>query len=184
MLEANLELRRLTNSDGLTGLANRRYLDEYLSAEWRRGAREGTTLSFLMIDVDNFKLYNDNYGHVAGDEVLKRIGSTVEACLGRPGDLAARFGGEEFAVVLPGTSVEGLKALAEKIRNALETLQVPHAHSSTGGYVTVSVGGAVVSPVRDAPTTMLIEAADLALYQAKHEGKNRAVVGADASRAG
>ncbi|MFX5494203.1 diguanylate cyclase, partial [Acinetobacter baumannii] len=83
-----------------------------------------------------------NYGHVAGDEVLKRIGSTVEACLGRPGDLAARFGGEEFAVVLPGTSVEGLKALAEKIRNAIETLQVPHAHSSTGGYVTVSVGGA------------------------------------------
>lgn len=178
LLEANLELRRLTNSDGLTGLANRRYLDEYLSAEWRRGAREGTTLSFLMIDVDNFKLYNDTYGHVAGDEVLKRIGSTVEACLGRPGDLAARFGGEEFAVVLPGNSAEGLKLLAEKIRGAIETLQVPHLHSSTGDYVTVSIGGALVNPVHDVPTTTLIEAADLALYQAKHEGKNRTVVGA------
>ncbi|MCT7304609.1 diguanylate cyclase (plasmid) [Ralstonia wenshanensis] len=178
LLEANLELRRLTNSDGLTGLANRRYLDEYLSAEWRRGAREGTTLSFLMIDVDNFKLYNDTYGHVAGDEVLKRIGSTVEACLGRPGDLAARFGGEEFAVVLPGNSAEGLKLLAEKIRGAIETLRVPHLHSSTGDYVTVSIGGALVHPVHDVPTTTLIEAADLALYQAKHEGKNRTVVGA------
>ncbi|WP_104656096.1 diguanylate cyclase domain-containing protein [Ralstonia insidiosa] len=180
LLEANLELRRLTNSDGLTGLANRRYLDEYLGAEWRRGAREGTTLSFLMIDVDNFKLYNDTYGHVAGDEVLKRIGSTVEACLGRPGDLAARFGGEEFAVVLPGTSAEGLTVLAEKIRSAIEALQVPHVHSSTGAYVTVSVGGAMVNPVHDVPTTTLIEAADLALYQAKHEGKNRTVIGTGA----
>ncbi|RYP43858.1 hypothetical protein DL770_011535 [Monosporascus sp. CRB-9-2] len=136
-----------------------------------------------MIDVDNFKLYNDTYGHVAGDEALKRIGSTVEACLGRPGDLAARFGGEEFAVVLPGNSAEGLKQLAEKIRSAIEALQVPHMHSSTGGYVTVSIGGAVVTPMHDVPTTTLIEAADLALYQAKHEGKNRAVIGDGAGAA-
>lgn len=176
------KLQRLAGTDSLTGLSNRRALDRRLGEEWRRARRAAQPLSALFIDVDHFKLYNDTYGHVAGDEVLKRIGSTVEACLGRPGDLAARFGGEEFAVVLPGTSAEGLQLLAEKIRSAIASLQVPHAQSSTGGYVTVSIGGALVSPVHDVPTTTLIEAADLALYQAKHEGKNRSVVGAGAGR--
>ncbi len=187
LLEANLELRRLTNSDGLTGLSNRRYLDEYLRAEWRRGEREQMTLSFLMIDVDNFKLYNDTYGHVAGDEVLKRIAATVDGCLSRPGGLAARFGGEEFAVVLPGIGLDVLAQLAEKIRLAIEALRVPHAQSSTGAHVTVSVGGAVMEPSPGTTMTSLVEAADLALYRAKHSGKNRAVVvgaGAGAGRGG
>lgn len=177
LLEVNLELRRLTHSDGLTGLSNRRYLDEYLGAEWRRGAREQNEMSMLMIDVDNFKLYNDTYGHVAGDEVLKQIASTVEKCLGRPGDLAARFGGEEFAVVLPSTPLTGIKLLAEKIRSEVEGLKLPHVHSSTGEFVTISVGGASVVPSMGSAITTLIEAADLALYQAKREGKNRVVVG-------
>ena len=179
LLEANLELRRLTHSDGLTGLSNRRYLDEYLSAEWRRGARDQSEMSFLMIDVDNFKLYNDTYGHVAGDEVLKQIAATVEACLGRPGDLAARFGGEEFAVVLPGTPLGGIRTLAEKIRSQVEALQVPHANSSTGQYVTISIGGASVVPSAESPMTSLIEAADLALYKAKRDGKNLVVLTGD-----
>jgi two-component system chemotaxis family response regulator WspR len=180
LLQANLELRRLTHSDGLTGLSNRRYLDEYLSAEWRRGAREEAELAMLMIDVDNFKPYNDTYGHVAGDEALKRIASTVASCLGRPGDLAARFGGEEFAVVLPGTPASGARLLAEKIRVEIEALQVPHASSPASEYMTVSIGGAALVPTLDAPLTALVELADLALYQAKHAGKNRAVVIEDA----
>jgi two-component system chemotaxis family response regulator WspR len=175
LLEANLELRKLTQSDGLTGLSNRRYLDEYLNAEWRRGMRSQTEVSILMIDVDNFKPYNDTYGHVAGDEVLKQIASTVEGCLGRPGDLAARFGGEEFAVVLPGTSAGGTRLLAEKIRLEIEALRIPHAGSSSGKQVTISVGCATLVPAPDAPMTTLIEAADLALYRAKRDGKNRVV---------
>jgi two-component system chemotaxis family response regulator WspR len=179
LLEANLELHRLSHCDGLTGLSNRRYLDEYLSAEWGRGARDRSELSMLMIDVDNFKLYNDTYGHVAGDEVLKRIASTVEGCVGRSGDLAARFGGEEFAVVLPGTPIAGVRMLAETIRREVEALQLPHANSSTYQYVTISIGGAATVPVHEVAMTSLIEAADLALYRAKHDGKNRVVVCGD-----
>jgi two-component system, chemotaxis family, response regulator WspR len=179
LLEANLELRRLTHSDGLTGLSNRRYLDEYLNAEWRRGTRDKSEMSLLMIDVDNFKLYNDTYGHVAGDEVLKRIARTVEGCLGRQGDLAARFGGEEFAVILPGTPLAGVRSLADKIRREVEKLRIPHQNSSTGDYLTISIGGASVIPTANAPTTSLIEAADLALYKAKRDGKNRVAVTGD-----
>jgi two-component system chemotaxis family response regulator WspR len=132
-----------------------------------------------MIDVDNFKLYNDTYGHVAGDEVLKRIARTVEGCLARPGDLAARFGGEEFAVVLPGTPLTGVELLAEKIRSAIEALQVPHENAAVGDVATVSIGGAVITPMPGMDMTALIEAADLGLYQAKREGKNRAVIAPD-----
>ncbi len=173
LLEANLELRRLTHSDGLTGLSNRRYLDEYLAAEWRRGTRERSELSLLMIDVDNFKLYNDTYGHVSGDSVLKQVATTIERCLRQSGDLAARFGGEEFAVVMPGTSPGAARLLGEKIRLAVAALRLQHAQSSTGGYVTISIGGASIVPASGLPTTSLIEAADRALYRAKHDGKNR-----------
>ncbi|MGS0891533.1 diguanylate cyclase domain-containing protein [Burkholderia stagnalis] len=178
LLEANLELRRLTHSDGLTGLSNRRYLDEYLAAEWRRGTRERGELSLLMIDVDNFKLYNDTYGHVSGDSVLKQIAATIERCLGQSGDLAARFGGEEFAVVMPATSPGAARLLGEKIRLSVEALRLQHAHSSTGRHVTISIGGASIVPAPGLPTTMLIEAADRALYRAKHEGKNRVEIDA------
>ncbi|MGU3779623.1 diguanylate cyclase domain-containing protein [Burkholderia metallica] len=178
LLEANLELRRLTHSDGLTGLSNRRYLDEYLAAEWRRGTRERSELSLLMIDVDNFKLYNDTYGHVSGDGVLKQIASTIERCLGQSGELAARFGGEEFAVVMPATSPGAARLLGEKIRLAVAALRLQHAHSSTGDTVTISIGGASIVPMSGLPTTVLIEAADRALYRAKHDGKNRVEIDA------
>ncbi|MBN3807065.1 diguanylate cyclase [Paraburkholderia sp. Ac-20336] len=172
LLATNLELQRLTHSDGLTGLSNRRYLDQYLTAEWRRGARDKTGLGFLMIDVDNFKAYNDTYGHVAGDEVLKSVAHTIESCLGRASDLAARFGGEEFAVVVPGTSAGGLRLLAEKIRIAIEDLAITHA-GSAAGVVTISIGVASLVPSIVQPVTTLIEAADVGLYRAKRDGKNQ-----------
>ncbi|NML33507.1 diguanylate cyclase [Paraburkholderia antibiotica] len=172
LLATNLELQRLTHSDGLTGLSNRRYLDQYLAAEWRRGTRDRSGLGFLMIDVDNFKAYNDTYGHVAGDEVLKSVAHTIESCLGRSPDLAARFGGEEFAVVVPGTSAGGLRLLAEKIRIAIEDLAITHAGSATG-VVTISIGAATLVPSAAEPVTTLIEAADIGLYRAKRDGKNQ-----------
>jgi two-component system chemotaxis family response regulator WspR len=175
LLATNLELQRLTHSDGLTGLSNRRYLDQYLTAEWRRGMRDKTSLGLLMIDVDNFKAYNDTYGHVAGDDVLKRVAQTVESCLGRAPDLAARFGGEEFAVVVPGTSSGGLRLLAEKIRIAIEDLAIEHSGSASG-VVTISIGAATLMPSAAEPVTTLIEAADVGLYRAKRDGKNQVAV--------
>ncbi|OTP68809.1 diguanylate cyclase domain-containing protein [Caballeronia sordidicola] len=176
LLETNLELQRLTNSDGLTALSNRRCLDDYLSAEWKRAARDKSPLGFLMIDVDSFKSYNDTYGHVAGDDVLKHVARAVESCLNRPADLAARFGGEEFAVVLPSTSAAGLRLLGEKIRAAVETLAVPHA-GAVAKCVTISVGGVTQVPQPGEDVKQLIEAADLALYRAKRDGRNRVEVG-------
>lgn len=107
LLDTNLVLERLIKSDGLTGLANRRYFDEYLEIEWKRALREQSELSLLMIDVDYFKAYNDRYGHVKGDDVLRRLGDTLRASCTRSTDLAARYGGEEFAVIMPGTAVGG-----------------------------------------------------------------------------
>ncbi|WP_326491182.1 diguanylate cyclase [Paraburkholderia sp. HD33-4] len=175
LLATNLELQRLTHSDGLTGLSNRRYLDEHLAAEWSRGTRDKTTLGLLMIDVDNFKAYNDTYGHVAGDEVLKSVAHTIEACLGRSPDLAARFAGEQFAVVVPGASAGSLRLLAEKIRIAIEDLAITHA-GSADGVVTISIGAAMVVPSDAEPVTTLIEAAEVGLYRAKHDGRNQVAV--------
>ncbi|HTJ92540.1 MAG TPA: diguanylate cyclase [Pararobbsia sp.] len=177
LLETNLELQRLTHSDGLTGLSNRRYFDEYLLAEWRRAERERTELGLLMIDVDNFKSYNDTYGHVRGDEVLKRVAQTLQHAANRPADLAARFGGEEFAIVLPGASNGGVRLLAERVRLEVETLALVHAGSTTGTVLTISVGGASTAPEAGGAATRLVEAADLALYQAKRNGRNRVVIG-------
>ena len=176
LLETNLELQRLTNSDGLTSLSNRRYFDEYLGAEWKRAQREQTQLALLMIDVDAFKGYNDTYGHVAGDEVLRRVAAVIRENCARPADLPARFGGEEFSMILPATSPGGARLLAEKVRRAIETLRIPHACSPTGGFVTVSIGGAVIVPGGDADFSRLIEAADAGLYQAKRNGRNQVVM--------
>lgn len=176
LLETNLELQRLTNSDGLTSLSNRRYFDEYLGAEWKRAQREQTQLALLMIDVDAFKGYNDTYGHVAGDEGLRRVAAVIRENCARPADLPARFGGEEFSMILPATSPGGARLLAEKVRRAIETLRIPHACSPTGGFVTVSIGGAVIVPGGDADFSRLIEAADAGLYQAKRNGRNQVVM--------
>jgi len=174
--EANLELQRLTNLDGLTSLANRRYFDEYISSEWRRSIRDNTALSLLMIDVDNFKLYNDNYGHVLGDTVLRQIASIIQGHARRPGDLAARIGGEEFSVILPTTPLRNVQALGESLVKCVFAQNIEHVASSNGTRVTLSVGCASVIPTADASHTVLIEAADSALYHAKHSGRNRVEV--------
>ncbi len=175
LLEINMELRRLTNLDGLTGLANRRYFDEYLAAEWRRALRERREMSVLMVDVDHFKAFNDTYGHVAGDDALKRVADTILSACDRSTDLAARYGGEEFSLVLPGTSASGARLIAEKLRRAVAALGVPHATSSTADHLTASIGVASMLPQDPDGALALLQAADRGLYDAKRQGRNRAV---------
>ena len=174
LLEINHELQRLTNVDGLTGLSNRRYFNDYSGPQWKLAIREQSSISILMIDVDNFKKFNDTYGHLAGDEVLKSVGAAMRRSFARPTDLPARFGGEEFVVLLPSTPLESLLTLGDRLRGNIEELRIPHAASSCG-HVTVSVGGAAMVPKPDNTLLALIEIADQALYEAKGTGKNRVV---------
>ncbi|NHZ96396.1 diguanylate cyclase [Massilia sp. CCM 8734] len=169
----NLELKRLSNSDGLTGLANRRHLNELLESEWKRAVRSREALSVLMIDVDDFKRYNDHYGHLAGDEVLKTVADAVRAAAERPADLAARFGGEEFILVLPCTELAGALFVAEKLRMTLDMLALPHAAASSNTHLTVSIGVASTVPLLGDRTQRLVGASDAALYEAKRTGRNR-----------
>lgn len=175
LLALNAKLERLTNVDGLTGLSNRRYLDERAGHEWSRAARHQTTMSALMIDVDHFKLFNDTRGHLAGDDVLKLVATTVRESATRPGDLAARFGGEEFIVLLPTTTVAGARHVGERIRARIEALHIAHGAPGAGSHVTVSVGCAATVPVHEESALVLIESADRALYEAKSAGRNRVV---------
>jgi len=176
LVEANLELVRLTNVDGLTGLSNRRYFDEYLERQWKQAIRDQTPFSVLMIDVDDFKRYNDRYGHLGGDEVLKRVAGLIMKSTERPADLAARYGGEEFVVILPATPAEGAQAVAENIRRSIDELRIPHESASTCAHVTVSIGCASVVPRASEHFLLLLETADAALYEAKRGGRNRVAV--------
>ncbi len=169
---ANQELVRISSSDGLTGVANRRFFDESISTEWRRARRHSNSIAFLMCDVDNFKLFNDTYGHQAGDDCLRKVAAALSSNTERPGDIVARYGGEEFAVVLPETTMGGALMVAEKIRHAIRELNIPHQHSP-GGRVTISIGIASAAPGFDNPPDDLIRAADKALYRAKREGRDR-----------
>jgi two-component system chemotaxis family response regulator WspR len=174
LVALNLELQRLSRVDGLTGLSNRRCLDEFLESEWLRAARDRSVLSVLMIDVDDFKKFNDAYGHLAGDEALKKVSSVLRLKLKRPADLAARYGGEEFSAILPQTPMSGARALGEEICSAVEQLAIEHGGASSGGAcLTVSVGVAAMIPERTTTFSRLLEAADRALYAAKQSGKNR-----------
>lgn len=168
---AQITLQQLATRDGLTGLANRRCFDDTLHAEWARALRQKQPLSLLMVDVDNFKAYNDANGHLGGDECLKRIATAVAGEM-RVNDLVARYGGEEFAVILPNQSLKGAAAVAERIRCRVERLQVPNRLAPTR-HVTVSIGAAtaIAGPENDA--SQLIAIADAALYRAKHLGRNR-----------
>lgn len=165
------ELEALAAVDPLTAVANRRHFDAVLDAEWKRAVRNGTTISMLLIDVDFFKNFNDIYGHIAGDDCLRDIASTVSQCTRRSTDLVARFGGEEFAVVLPETDEAGAAALAERIRVAVHSHGVRHA-GNTHGVITISIGCASMVPTRASSTLALIEAADKALYRGKSIGRN------------
>ncbi|MNN20393.1 Phytochrome-like protein cph2 [compost metagenome] len=129
-----------------------------------------------MIDVDYFKAYNDTYGHVAGDEVLRRVAGVIRDNCARPADLPARFGGEEFSMILPATSAGGARLLAEKVRRAIESLQIPHSGSPTSDMVTISIGGAVIVPDENGDASRLVQAADAGLYQAKRNGRNQVVM--------
>ncbi|SHM73659.1 diguanylate cyclase (GGDEF) domain-containing protein [Duganella sacchari] len=169
--ESNRKLTALSATDGLTGLANRRSFDEALAREWRRAQRAGEPLALAMIDVDCFKLYNDNYGHQAGDTCLRQVARVLDEGVHRATDLAARYGGEEFAFIAPLNSASQAADMAEKIRAALQALKLPHAHAPAG-CVTVSIGVASVIPSEDQTPALLLEAADQALYRAKHAGRN------------
>jgi two-component system chemotaxis family response regulator WspR len=175
LIEINQELQRLTNVDGLTGLSNRRYFNEFSAPQWKLAIRERSPIGLLMVDVDNFKKYNDTYGHLAGDEVLKDVGAAMMKSVTRPTDLPARFGGEEFVVLLPASPLESVQTVGERLRNSVEELRIPHVASTVCGHVTVSVGGAVTVPGPDDTLLALIEMADQALYEAKEAGKNRVV---------
>jgi diguanylate cyclase (GGDEF)-like protein len=173
-LEAlNGSLKTLALHDGLTGLANRRHFETALETEFSRAMRNGTSLALVMLDVDYFKQYNDLYGHPAGDECLKKISQAVRTVQHRAGDLTARYGGEELAVLLPRTDLAGAMAVAEKIRCAISALEIAHAASSAG-IVTISAGVGAYIPLRDGKTALaLVRAADQALYAAKTNGRDQ-----------
>ena len=174
--EAYNAVEALAVTDSLTGLANRRRFDQYLSAEWRRSMRDHQPLSLLMLDVDKFKAYNDTYGHQRGDSCLKQIAEACMDVVSRPGDLVARFGGEEFVVVLPNTESEGAIQVGNEICEALRSRRLPHS-GNVLGIVTISAGCATVIPKFGKHAPDLVEMADKALYKAKLDGRNMVVNG-------
>ena len=172
------KLADLAATDGLTGLANRRHFDERLPEEWARAKRNGTALSLLMVDVDNFGKFNNQHGHLAGDACLQSVARTLAVEIRRSADLAARYGGEEFVLLLPGTDEAGCEVLGERIRQALQDMSLPHPLNPPFQCVTVSVGGATGWPSaeRFGDHLSLVAAADRALYAAKNNGRNRLVM--------
>jgi len=165
-------MEHLASSDPLTGIANRRHFDKTIENEWLRAARERTSLSVLLLDVDSFKVYNDVNGHLTGDECLRQVVARILPVVSRPADLLARYGGEEFIVVLPNTDVTGARQMAEWIREAVESAKLPHAGNPPYGVLTVSIGCATVVPRPEITHLHLLEAADRALYRAKSRGRN------------
>ena len=169
--EANKKLEQLVNLDGLTQLATRRCFDEYLEQEWQRLGREQLPLSLIMCDIDFFKNYNDTYGHVAGDECLRKVSGVIKQSVRRPADLAARYGGEEFVLVLPNTDIEGAVSIAESIRHQLSDLAIPHEDSPVSQFVTLSLGVTCLTPKVDSNPSVLLTAAYYAIYRDKELGR-------------
>lgn len=172
----NRKLTTLSATDKLTGLANRRKLDETLTLEWDRMRRNGQPLSFIMCDVDHFKIYNDHLGHQAGDLCLQAVASTLQGALVRPGDLVARYGGEEFAVVLPNTDAQGAHQVAETLRQTVGALRIPHVPEQGVAFLSISVGVTSANQASvDAGPDQLLRKADEALYIAKATGRDQVV---------
>jgi diguanylate cyclase (GGDEF)-like protein len=170
--QANQELHRLANLDGLTAVANRRRFDEYLDQEWRRSQREQNSLALILCDIDYFKNFNDYYGHQAGDVCLKKVAQALQDCLKRPADLVTRYGGEEFAIILPNTSNEGAVYVAQLIQTTIQQLAIPHHHSRISSFVTLSLGVSSQVPDSSRDAHALIATTDKALYVAKAAGRN------------
>jgi diguanylate cyclase (GGDEF)-like protein len=169
------QLRRLSAVDGLTGLANRRAFGEALEKEWRGAVRRNAPISLLMTDIDDFKQFNDAYGHLAGDEALKRVASALAGAALRPADMVARYGGEEFVVLLPDTGANEAALVADRLLLAVRRLAIPHEHSRGWQFVSLSVGLASARPGRANGANEVLDLADRMLYQAKGSGRNRVV---------
>ncbi|PSW07193.1 GGDEF domain-containing response regulator [Photobacterium lipolyticum] len=170
--ETNEQLLMLSTTDGLTGLLNRRRFDEIFNAEWKRGIRAQRPLSLIMLDIDHFKAYNDTYGHQVGDDCLREVARTLSSIPLRELDRFARIGGEEFAIILPETDSKGAMQVAKRIIESIEILSKPHSSSPSSNHLTVSVGVATVIPNSEISSRKLMEVADDALYEAKHNGRN------------
>jgi len=173
---ANQKLEQLSMTDSLTGLQNRRRFDQAFESEWQRSLRQAEPLAILMVDVDEFKAYNDHYGHQGGDECLRQIAAVMQTCSRRAGELNARYGGEEFVVLLPGVGAEQAAAHAQRLRSEVELLSMAHIAGKARQVVTVSIGLASWVPERGQNPYSMLKAADEALYQAKREGRNRVVL--------
>lgn len=171
--EANFKLESLSTLDGLTGISNRRSFDNYIDMSLKNCARADKPISLIMADIDFFKNYNDNYGHLQGDDCLIKVAKAMASSIKRPLDFVARYGGEEFAVILPETDEEGAKVIAETIRKNVEDLKITHEHSTAAPYVTLSLGIETMMPKADYSANELIENADKALYKAKQNGRNQ-----------
>lgn len=174
--EANLKLERLSQIDSLTGIFNRFVFDGTIKAEWDRCKRHFAPLSLIMIDIDLFKEFNDNYGHLAGDECIRRIAGVLSSCARRSSDTVARYGGEEFAIILPHMDKESALELAEQMRRKIEELAIPHEYSSISEYITISLGVCTTIPSERMSVEEFIGDADKALYEVKKSGRNNVIV--------
>jgi diguanylate cyclase (GGDEF)-like protein len=174
--QANVELEQMAMKDGLTGLANRRFLDKRLRDEWQRLKREQGTLAVILCDIDYFKRFNDDHGHQGGDECLIRVARVIQHSLHRPGDLSGRYGGEEFLILLPNTDTQGAAIIAERIRSEIDALTIKFLESDLAAHVTMSFGVAATKPHEGSSAKHLVSVADEALYRAKDQGRNRVVV--------
>ncbi|PHS18635.1 MAG: diguanylate cyclase response regulator [Kangiella sp.] len=172
---ANVELKKLVNIDGLTGIANRRYLDKYLTVEISRAIRNHHPIAIIMCDVDHFKKFNDENGHIVGDDCLKSIAKTLDNVCQRKSDLVARYGGEEFAVVLPNTSIDDAKLVAETMRKKVESIEITD-DSNNKKKITISLGVYSDNPNHTESIEILLAKADSALYNAKKDGRNKSLV--------
>lgn len=170
--KANNDLEKLACLDGLTGVANRRHFDITLEREWKRLSRSSEPLSLILCDIDYFKKYNDDFGHIEGDKCLQKVSLAISSVIRRPADLAARYGGEEFAVLIPGADGPGAGVVAEEIRLAVLELEIPHPSSSVAPIVSVSIGAATMTPEHGIPSEKIVSAADKLLYTAKNKGRN------------
>lgn len=175
LIHLQKELEELSFKDGLTGVANRRMFDSIMEAEWANARRNQKPLSLIMFDIDYFKQYNDHYGHIQGDHALQQVGQLLSSAAARPRDFFARFGGEEFVMVLPETDAEAAQMIAEKCRTIIFNAQIPHEKSLISQVLTVSLGLATTTPSQQDESISFIEEVDKRLYQAKQQGRNRIV---------